>query len=64
MMMAHLERLRARWGGQLRPSAGIQPSFIERWDGAAEGRAKALVFEGFGLSAILVIGPTPPEQVQ
>ncbi len=59
--MRWLERLRERWGGQLRPSVRCytEAELIERWDGRGSGQGAALCFEGFGLSFMLFVGPTP-----
>jgi hypothetical protein len=44
---------------RIEPGISMHDSFIEAWDASAEGPAKSIAFEGFGLSFILFIGRTP-----
>ena len=57
-----LSCLRGRWGGGIRPSIGVQRTFIERWDGEGEGDARCISFEAFGITANLFIGRTPTKR--
>ena len=44
---------------KIEPGISIQDSFIEAWSGEAEGDATCISFEGFGVSAVIIIGRTP-----
>lgn len=58
-MRSYIERLRARWGGGIRPSVGVSPAYIERWDRKGDGPARCISVEGFGFTANIFIGRTP-----
>jgi hypothetical protein len=59
MSGAIISRLTSVWR-ELEPGLQIDhDSFIERWDGTGEGPARAVSFEGFGITFCLFIGRTP-----
>ena len=59
MSRAIISRLAAFWR-EVEPGLQIdRNSFVERWDGAGEGSATAVSFEGFGITLCLFIGRTP-----
>ena len=54
--------LTASWR-EIEPGLSVdRDNSIERWDGAAEGRATSICFEGFGISALICIGRTPKRE--
>ncbi len=52
------QALAAFWR-RIEPGFDAHDSFVENWAATAEGPAKAIAFEGFGITLILFIGRTP-----